>query len=75
MEEGCVYKDDVVQPFIDPFLFFCICLYYFYSFHRTVLWNAAWGGLTTLARQPVYVLLEDDNLAYTVEVVRKIMLE
>jgi hypothetical protein len=40
-----------------------------------VLWNAAWGGLSTLARQPVSVMLEDENLPYTAEACRKIMLE
>jgi 2-dehydropantoate 2-reductase len=39
------------------------------------LWNAAWGGLSTLARQPVSVLLEDENLEYSASVARKIMLE
>ncbi|UZJ51299.1 hypothetical protein CBS101457_000619 [Exobasidium rhododendri] len=42
---------------------------------RKLLWNAAWGGLTTLARQTVYTMLLDENLPYTAEVCRKIMLE
>lgn len=40
-----------------------------------LLWNAAWGGLTALARQPVSVMLADENLEYTSDVVRKTMLE
>lgn len=40
-----------------------------------VLWNAAWGGLCTLARQPVRTMLLDENLPTTAETVRKIMLE
>lgn len=40
-----------------------------------VLWNASWGGLSTLARQPVSTLLTEDTLHYSVGVVRRIMLE
>jgi 2-dehydropantoate 2-reductase len=42
---------------------------------KKILWNAAWGGLSKLARQPVSVLLEDENLSYSASVCRKIMLE
>jgi 2-dehydropantoate 2-reductase len=42
---------------------------------KKVLWNAAWGGLSTLARQPVSTLLLDETLHYSVGVVRRTMLE
>ncbi|SJX60321.1 uncharacterized protein SRS1_11635 [Sporisorium reilianum f. sp. reilianum] len=42
---------------------------------QKVLWNASWGGLSTLARQPVSALLTEDTLHYSVGVVRRIMLE
>ncbi|SPO20857.1 uncharacterized protein UTRI_00334 [Ustilago trichophora] len=42
---------------------------------QKVLWNASWGGLSTLARQPVSTLLQEDTLHYSVGVVRRIMLE
>lgn len=40
-----------------------------------MLWNAAWGGLATLARQTVSELLQEDNLDISADVVRKIMSE
>lgn len=42
---------------------------------QKILWNASWGGLSTLARQPVAALLTPDTLHYSVGVVRRIMLE
>ncbi|KIS71855.1 uncharacterized protein UMAG_00283 [Mycosarcoma maydis] len=42
---------------------------------QKVLWNAAWGGLSTLARQPVSALLDEETLHYSIGVVRRIMLE
>jgi 2-dehydropantoate 2-reductase len=42
---------------------------------NTVLWNAAWGGLATLARQTVLEILQEDNLDITADLVRKIMME
>ncbi len=42
---------------------------------QKVLWNAAWGGLSTLARCPVSALLTEDTLHHSVGVVRRIMLE
>lgn len=42
---------------------------------QKVLWNASWGGLSTLSRAPVSQLLTDDTLHYSVGVVRRIMLE
>ncbi|SNX81595.1 uncharacterized protein MEPE_00300 [Melanopsichium pennsylvanicum] len=42
---------------------------------QKVLWNASWGGISTLARQPVSTLLQEDTLHYSVGVVRRIMLE
>ncbi|GAC95622.1 hypothetical protein PHSY_003198 [Pseudozyma hubeiensis SY62] len=42
---------------------------------QKVLWNAAWGGLSTLARKPVSALLQEETLHYSVGVVRRIMLE
>lgn len=43
--------------------------------HAAVLWNAAWGGLCCLSRQPVAALLEPECIEYTVAGVRRIMLE
>ena len=40
-----------------------------------VLWNISWGGVSTLARQPVSVMLQAEMLPYTCGVVRGIMLE
>ncbi|MCO5596196.1 hypothetical protein L7F22_050256 [Adiantum nelumboides] len=40
-----------------------------------LLWNAAWGGLATLARQTVLEILQEDNLDITADLVRKIMME
>ncbi|WFD01821.1 2-dehydropantoate 2-reductase [Malassezia obtusa] len=40
-----------------------------------VLWNISWGGLSTLARQPVAALLQAETLPYTCGVVHGIMLE
>lgn len=40
-----------------------------------VLWNISWGGVTTLARQPVSTMLEPETLPYTAGVVYGIMLE
>lgn len=40
-----------------------------------VFWNAGWGGLSTLARQPVAELLTESTLQYSIGVVRRIMLE
>lgn len=42
---------------------------------RKVLWNAAFGGQTALARLPVAEMLRPATLEYTVAVARKIMLE
>lgn len=42
---------------------------------QKVLWNASWGGLSTLARLPVATLLQEETLHYSVGVVRRIMLE
>lgn len=42
---------------------------------QKVLWNASWGGLSTLARLPVSTLLTEDTLHYSIGVVRRIMLE
>lgn len=36
---------------------------------------SAWGGLTTVARQPVAEMLRPENLPYTANATRKIMLE
>ncbi|WFD30135.1 2-dehydropantoate 2-reductase [Malassezia sp. CBS 17886] len=40
-----------------------------------VLWNISWGGLSTMSRQPVSVLLRAEMLPYAVGVVRRLMLE
>lgn len=40
-----------------------------------VLWNISWGGVSTLARQPVSIMLQAEMLPYTCGVVRGIMLE
>lgn len=40
-----------------------------------MLWNISWGGLATLARQPVSALLQAETLPYTCGVVHGIMLE
>ncbi|PWZ02742.1 6-phosphogluconate dehydrogenase C-terminal domain-like protein [Testicularia cyperi] len=42
---------------------------------QKVLWNASWGGLSTLSRQPVNALLQEETLHYSAGVVRRIMLE
>ncbi len=42
---------------------------------QKILWNASWGGLSTLARQPVSALLTSSTLHYSIGVVRRIMLE
>lgn len=42
---------------------------------RKLLWNAAWGALATLARQPMSALLTDGTLHYSLGVVRRTMLE
>lgn len=40
-----------------------------------IFWNAAWGGACLMARQSVDVVLSPVNIAYTIPVVRRIMLE
>lgn len=42
---------------------------------RKVLWNMSWGGVSLLARRPVFEMLQVDMLPYTVGSVRGIMLE
>ncbi|KAN0066072.1 hypothetical protein ACQY0O_000165 [Thecaphora frezii] len=42
---------------------------------KKVLWNAGWGGLSSLARQPISALITESTLHFTVGVVRRTMLE
>ncbi|PWN54229.1 6-phosphogluconate dehydrogenase C-terminal domain-like protein [Violaceomyces palustris] len=42
---------------------------------KKVLWNSGWGGLSTLARQPVAKLLTESTIHYSLGVVRRTMLE
>ncbi|EPQ32189.1 uncharacterized protein PFL1_00386 [Pseudozyma flocculosa PF-1] len=42
---------------------------------KKVLWNAGWGGLCSLARQPVAAMITESTLHHTVGVVRRTMLE
>ncbi len=42
---------------------------------KKLLWNAAWGGLSALARQPIAALIEEGSLHFSLGVVRRTMLE
>ncbi|KAE8228106.1 hypothetical protein CF326_g6975 [Tilletia indica] len=42
---------------------------------KKLLWNAAWGAVSTVARQPVAQLVTEASLHYTVSCVRRLMLE
>ncbi|KAK0522935.1 hypothetical protein OC835_006412 [Tilletia horrida] len=42
---------------------------------KKLLWNASYGALSTVSRQPVAALVSDASLHYTVSCVRRLMLE
>ncbi|CAD6897689.1 unnamed protein product [Tilletia controversa] len=42
---------------------------------KKLLWNASWGALSTVSRQPVAQLCTEASLHYTVSCVRRLMLE
>ncbi|KAL9934681.1 hypothetical protein V8E36_006456 [Tilletia maclaganii] len=42
---------------------------------KKLLWNASWGAVSTVARQPIAALITDASLHYTVSTVRRLMLE
>jgi 2-dehydropantoate 2-reductase len=42
---------------------------------RKLLWNASWGGLCALSRQPVGALISEGSLHFSIGVVRRTMLE